>query len=152
MDTEQKAAQVDHVVNAAHHTHQDNVQHSARNVINVTKNHFSSCCRSKNKTKEMAMVEDHPKLKAQRCHRPKSRGRCSRSRSRSRSRSNTRSAHSIKLDRKDQVQQESMVKKTFNSISRSSSASKTTETDPSGRTKIITLLNVKVPRRIQWMR
>ena len=30
-----KAAQVDHVVNAAHHTHQENVQHSVRNAINV---------------------------------------------------------------------------------------------------------------------
>ena len=27
------------------------------------KNHFSSCCRSKQRAKEMAMVEDHPKLK-----------------------------------------------------------------------------------------
>ena len=35
MDAEQKVAQVDHVVNAAHHTHQENVQHLARNVINV---------------------------------------------------------------------------------------------------------------------
>ena len=93
------------------------------------------------------MVEDHPELGApERHHRPK--GRCSRSRSRSRSRSNTRSAHSIELNKKDQVQQESMVKKTFNTIYRSRSICSTNnETDPDGRTKIVTLLNIKLPHR-----
>ena len=96
----------------------------------------------------MATVEDHPQAKStERHHRPKSRGRCFRSRSRSRSNSrlNTRSAHSIKLHREDQVQHES--KKTFNSIYRYSSAHKTNKTDLSRRTKIITKLNVKLPHR-----
>ena len=40
-----------------------------------------------------------------------------------------------------------MVKKMFNSISRSRSIGSTNETDTSGRTKIITLLNIKLPHR-----
>ena len=41
-----------------------------------------------------------------------------------------------------------MVKKTFNPISRSKSAcSPTNELDPGSRTKIITLLNIKLPHR-----
>ena len=112
------------------------------------KNHFSSCCRSKNKSQGDGNGRRPPRAKStERCHRPKIRGRCLRSRSRSRSRSNTQSAHSIKLDKKDQAQQESMVKKMFNSISRSRSIDSTNDTDPSGRTKIITLLNIKLPHR-----
>ena len=67
MDTEQKVAQVDHVINVAHHTHQESVQHLARNVINVDLKTISvAVVGQRTGAKEMAMVEDHPKLKAQR--------------------------------------------------------------------------------------
>ena len=107
------------------------------------KNHFSTCCRLKQKIQGEGNSKRSPQGRStERHHRPK--GRCSRSRS---SRSNTRSAHSIKLNH-DQLQQESTVKKMFNTIYRSKSMSSiSNETDPDGRTKIVTILNIKLPHR-----
>ena len=93
----------------------------------------------------MATIQDHPKVGAQRCHH-RSRNRCSRSRSRSRS--NTRSAHSIELNHDYNTDSDEAVLKTFNTIYRSKSMSSiSNETDPDGRTKIITMLKIKLPHR-----
>ena len=71
------------------------------------KNHFSTCCRSKQKSQRDCNNKRPPQGRStERHHRPK--GRCSRWRSRSRS--NTQSTHSIELNH-DQLQQESTVKK-----------------------------------------
>ena len=67
MDTEQKAVQVKHAANAAHHTHQENVQHLVRNVINVDLKTISTVVVGRNKrASEMAAIKDHPKVGAQR--------------------------------------------------------------------------------------
>ena len=76
-------------------------------------------------------------------HRP-SRGRHSRSRSHSRSGSLPRNAHSIEIDRYDIDDID--VLRTFNSISRSRSvAAISNDTDPDGKTKILTKLRAKLP-------
>ena len=105
------------------------------------KNHFSTCCRSKQKSQgDSNNKRPSWGRSTERHHRPK--GRCSKSRSRSRS--NTPSAHSIELNN----DQENTVTKMFNTIYRSKSVSSIrNETDPDGRTKIITLLKIKLPHR-----
>ena len=65
--TEQKAAQVKYAVNAAHRTHQENVQHSVRNVINVDIKIILVLAVGQNKrAREMATIKDHPEVGAQR--------------------------------------------------------------------------------------
>ena len=50
MATEARVAWVRHAANAAHLTCPENAQHGARNVTKCgNKNHFSTCCRSKQK-------------------------------------------------------------------------------------------------------
>ena len=113
------------------------------------KNHFSSCCRS---SRSNGQDSDRRRGRTpgcgrspERCRRP-SRGRHSRSRSRSRSGSQTRNAHSIEIDRYDIDDID--VLRTFHSISRSRSvAAISNDTDPDGKTKILTKLRVKLPYR-----
>ena len=113
------------------------------------KNHFSSCCRS---SQSNGQSSDHHRGRTpahgrstERHHRP-SRGRHSRSRSCSRSSSQTRNVHSIEIDRYDIDDIE--VLRTFHSISRSRSvAAISNDTDPDGKTKILTKLRVKLPYR-----
>ena len=65
--TEQKAAQVQYAVNATHHTHQGNVQHLVRNVINVDIKIILVLAVGRNKrAREMATIKDHHKEGAQR--------------------------------------------------------------------------------------
>ena len=108
------------------------------------KNHFSSCCRSSQSNRQdsdqcRGRMPAHGRS-TERCHRP-SRGRHSRSRSCSRSSSQTRNAHSIKIDWYDID-----VLRTFHSIFRSKAvAAISNDTDPDGKTKILTKLRVKLP-------
>ena len=111
------------------------------------KNHFSLCCRSSQSYgQDLDWHRDRTPAcgrSTERRHRP-SQGRCSRSRSCSRSGSQTRNAHSIKIDRYniDDID----VLRTFHSISRSRSvAAISNDTDPDGKTKILTKLQVKLP-------
>ena len=111
------------------------------------KNHFSSCCRS-NVSQDKGCQRDRTQTHGrspERCHWP-SRGRCSRSRSWSWSsgESVTRSAHSINRYDIDDID----VVRMFHSISRSRTvASRSNDTDPDGKTKIITRLRIKLPHR-----
>ena len=111
------------------------------------KNHFSSCCRSnvgQGQGHQSDRTQPHGKS-TERHHQP-SRGRCSRSRSWSRSsnESVTHSTHSIEHYYIDDID---MVK-TFHSIYRSRTvASRSNNTDPDGKTKIITKLGIKLPHR-----
>ena len=113
------------------------------------KNHFSSCCRSSQSNRQDS---DRHRGRTPTCsrsterhHRP-SRGRCSRSRSCSRSSSQTRNTHSIKIDWYNIYDID--VLRTFHSISRSRSvAAISNDTDPDGKTKILTKLRVKLPYR-----
>ena len=113
------------------------------------KNHFSSCCRS---SRSNGQDSDRHRGRTparsrsnERHHRP-CRGRHSRSRSRSRSGSQTRNAHSIEIDWYDIDDID--VLRTFHSISRSRSvAAILNDTDPDGKTKILTKLRVKLPYR-----
>ena len=75
------------------------------------------------------------------------RGRRSRSRSWSRSsgESVTHSAHSIEIDRYDIDNID--VLRTFHSVYRSTVASQSNDTDPDGKTKIITEIGIKLPHR-----
>ena len=133
------------------------------------KNHFSTCCRSKQKGPQDSKRPPHGRS-TMRC--PKGRARWSKSRSRSRS--NTWSAHSIELNSfqdhpqlhgrhssnvheslpndlhgrhsfQDHEESTKFVKKTFHTIYRSKSVSSIgNETDPDGKTKILTILNIKL--------
>ena len=111
------------------------------------KNHFSSCCRS-NVSQDKGHWRDRTQTRGrspERRHQPR-RGRCSRSRSWSRSsgESVTHSTHSI--DRYDIGNID--IVRTFHSISRSRMvASRSNDTDPDGKTKIITRLRIKLPHR-----
>ena len=111
------------------------------------KNHFSSCCRlnmSQDKGHQRDRTQTHGRS-PERCHWP-SRGRCSRSRSWSWSSSEsvTHSAHSINWYDIDDIN----VVKMFHSISRSRMvASKSNDTDPDGKSKIITRLKIKLLQR-----
>ena len=113
------------------------------------KNHFSSCCRSSQSNGQdsdqcRGRTPAHGRS-TERCHRP-SRGRHSRSRSRSRSGSQTRNAHSIEIDQYDIDDID--VLRTFHSISRSRTvAAISNDTDPDGKMKILTKLQVKLPYR-----
>ena len=109
------------------------------------KNHFSTCCRSRQKVPQDSKRPPHGRSTMRF---PKGRARWSKLRSRSRS--NTRSAHSIELNQSHSFQdhQEStkFVKKTFHTIYRSKSVSSIcNEMDPDGKTKILAILNVKLP-------
>ena len=136
------------------------------------KKHFSICCRSKQKGPWDSKRPPHGRS-TMRCH--KDRGRLSKSRFRSRS--NTRSAHSIELNSfqdhpqlhgrlssnvhetlpndlhgrhsfQDPEESTNFVKKTSNTIYKSKSvASVSNETDPDGKTKILTILNIKLPHQ-----
>ena len=113
------------------------------------KNHFSSCCRlSRNNGQDSDRCRGRTPAcgrSTERCHRP-GRARHSRSRSWSRSSSQTRNAHSIEIDwyNIDDID----VLRTFHSISRSRSvAAISNDTDPDGKTKILTKLWVKLPYR-----
>ena len=111
------------------------------------KNHFSSCCRS-----NMSQVKGYQRDRTQthgrspeKCHWP-SRGRHSRSRSWSRSSSEsvTHNAHSIAWYDIDDID----IVRTFHSISRSRMvASRSNDTDPDGKTKIVTRLRIKLLHR-----
>ena len=113
------------------------------------KNHFSSCCRS---TRSNGQGQEWWRGRTparsrstERCHWP-NRGRCSRSRSQSRSGSQTCNTHSIEIDWYDINDID--ILKMFHSISRSKSvASITNNTDPDGKTTIITKLRIKLPYR-----
>ena len=113
------------------------------------KNHFSSCCRS-DVSQDKGCWRDRTQTHSrspERHHWP-SRGRCSRSRSRSWSRSSGESVacstHSINWYNIDDIN----VSKTFHSIYRSRMvASRSNDTDPDGKTKIITKLRIKLPHR-----
>ena len=142
-------------------THLENAQHWARNVKCENKNHFSTCCRSK-----------QPGARNRKSH-STSRGHEGKGKpphSRSRSKSVTKSAHSIEStsfqDHSDDLHGESadphgdqqgnlhgtnffqdhqestdFVKKSFSTIYRSKSvASISNNTDPEGKTKILTIL------------
>ena len=79
-------------------------------------------------------------------------GRTRWSKSRSRSRSNTQSAHSIELNQNhsflDHEESTKFVKKTSHTIYRSKSVSSiSNEVDPDGKTKILTILNIKLPHQ-----
>ena len=128
------------------------------------KNHFCTCCRSRDR--EDSQYRDQHRL----THRESWSKRRSRSRhrryasedseDRSRSRSSTQSAHSIELKSfqdnpeklcescsfQDHQETNEFVKKTFHTIYRSKSvASISNEMDPEGKTKILTILNIKLP-------
>ena len=131
------------------------------------KNHFSTCCGSKQKGPWDSKRPPHGRSTMRH---PKSKGRWSKLRSRSRS--NTRSSHSIelnsfqdpqlhgklspniherlpndlhgKLSFQDPDGSTNYVIKTFHSISRSKSVSSTNnEVNPDSRTKILTMLKIK---------
>ena len=114
-----------------------------------SKNHFSSCCRSsrsngQDSDRHRGRTPGRGRSPERRC-RP-SQGRHSRSRSRSRSGSQTRNTHSIEIDWYDIDDID--VLRTFHSISRSRSvAAISNDTDPDGKTKILTKLRVKLPYR-----
>ena len=113
------------------------------------KNHFSSCCRS-SWSKRQSSDRCRGRTPAcgrsiERCHRP-GRGRHSRSRSHSRSSSQTRNAHNIEIDwfAIDDID----ILRTSHSISRSKTvAAISNDTDPNGKTQILTKLQVKLPYR-----
>ena len=113
------------------------------------KNHFSSCCRS-NVSQDKGRLRDRTQTHGrspERRHRP-SRGQRLRSRSWSQSsgESVTRTAHSIKVDRYD-IDDVDIVR-TFHSVSRSRPvASSSNDTDPDGKTKIVTKIGIKLPHR-----
>ena len=111
------------------------------------KNHFSSCCRS-NVSQDKGRRRDRSTRgrSPERRHRP-SRGRRSRSRSWSQSsgESVTRSAHSIEVDRYD-IDDIDMLR-TFHSVYRLTVASQSNDTDPDGKTKIVTKIGIKLPHR-----
>ena len=111
------------------------------------KNHFSSCCRS-NVSQDKGRRRDRSTRgrSPERRHRP-SRGRRSRSRSWSQSsgESVTHSAHSIEVDRYDIDDID--VLRTFHSVYRSTVASQSNDTDPDGKTKIVTKIGIKLPHR-----
>ena len=113
------------------------------------KNHFSSCCRSSRSNgqdSDRCRGRTPGRRRSPERRRRPSRGRHSRSRSRSRSGSQTRNAHSIEIDRYDIDDID--VLRTFHSISRSRSvAAISNDTDPDGKTKILTKLRVKLPYR-----
>ena len=134
------------------------------------KNHFSTCCRSKQKGPQDSKRPPHGRS-TMRC--PKGRGRWSKSRSKSRS--NTRSAHSIEMNSfqdhpqlygrlssnvherlpndihgrhsfQDPEESTDFLSRTFHTIYRSKSMlSISNEMDPDGKTKILTILNIKLP-------
>ena len=109
------------------------------------KNHFSTCCRSTQRSQGDGNHLRLPQGRSTERHH-QSRNRCSRSRSQSRS--NTRRAHSIELHY-DQDHNDTLLK-TFNTIYRSKSVysiSNETDTDPDGRTRIMMTLKVKLPHR-----
>ena len=114
------------------------------------KNHFSSCCRNVGQGQGYRSGRTQARGRStERHHRP-SRGRCCTSRSRSWSWSSnesmTCSTHSIEIDRHD-IDDIDIVK-TFNSIYRSRTvASRSNDTDPDSKTKIVTKLGIKLPRR-----
>ena len=113
------------------------------------KNHFSSCCRP---TWSNVQGQGHWRGRTpahsrstERHYRP-NRGGHSRSRLHSRSGSQTRNTHSIEINWCDVDDID--VLRTFNSISRSKMiASISNDTDPDGKTKIITKLRIKLPYR-----
>ena len=113
------------------------------------KNDFSSCCRS-NVSQDKGCQRDRTQTHGrspERHHWP-SRGRHSRSRSRSWSQSSdepvTCSTHSINRYDIDDID----IVRMFHSISRSRMvASRSNDTDPDGKTKIVTRLGLKLPHR-----
>ena len=116
------------------------------------RNHFSSCCRL---TQINRQSSDRRRGRTpacgrstERCHRP-GRGRHSRSRSCLRSGSQTRNTHIFKIDWYDIDDIDDIdVLHTFHSISRSKTvAAISNDTDPDGKTKIVTKLRVKLPYR-----
>ena len=126
------------------------VQHLAKNAINVVLRiisaHVADHHGAMDKTQTGAEVEHQHMVGALRdTHRP-SQGRHSRSRSWLRSSSQTRNAHSIEIDQYD-IDDIDMLR-TFHSISRSRSvAAISNNTDPDGKTKILTKLRVKLPHQ-----
>ena len=111
------------------------------------KNHFSSCCRL-SVSQDKGCQRDRTQTRGrspERCHRP-SRGRCSRSRSWSWSsgESVTRNAHSIEVNRYD-IDDIDMLRM-FHSVYRLMTvASQSNDTDPDGKTKIVTKIGIKLP-------
>ena len=132
------------------HMHTRNAQHLAKSAISVVTKiilvHVAGQMWAK--AKDAGVIEHKLSGRSpERCHWP-SRGRCSRSRSRSWSRSSnesvTRSTHSINQYNIDDID----VVKMFHSIYRSRTvASRSNDTDPDGKTKIITRLRIKLPHR-----
>ena len=147
-----EVALIKHVVNVAWHTHTRIAQHLAKSAINVVTKiilvHVAGQMWAK--TKDAGEIEH--KLTAggrspERCHWP-SRGRCSRSRSWSWSsgESVTDSAHSIEVDWYDIDDID--MSKTFHSIYRSRTvASRSNDTDPDSKTKIVTKIRIKLLHR-----
>ena len=113
------------------------------------KNHFSSCCRS-NVSQDKGCWRDRTQTHGrspERCHRPR-RGWCSRSRSWSQSsrESVTHNAHSIEVDHYDIDDIDVLC--TFHSVYRSMTvASQSNDTDPDGKTKIVTKIRIKLLHR-----
>ena len=110
------------------------------------KNHFSSCCRS-----SVSQDKGRQRDRTQTCsrsperHHQPSRGQCSRSRSWSQSsgESVTHNAHSIEVDRYDIDDID--VLHMFHSIYRPMRvASRSNDTDPDGKTKIVTKIGYQV--------
>ena len=148
-------------------THLENAQHGAKNVTSVAiKNHFSTQCRSKQSgagNRKSHSTSRGCKGKGKPCH------------SRSRSKLVTKSAYSMESapfqDHSDDLHGESadlhgnqredlhgnnsfqdhlgsteFLKQSFSTISRSKSvASISNNTDPEGKTKILTVLQLKLP-------
>ena len=170
MATEPKVPKVRHAANAAHLIHQENAQHGAKNVSSVeTRNHFSTCCRTRDRKKSLDR-DQHRLTHRESWSKRRSRSRHKRyasedSEDRSRSRSTTQSANSIEwhsfqvhcelherlpndLHERHPFENNDSGTKTFHSISRLKSvASISNEMDPDGKTKIVTILNIKLPHQ-----
>ena len=138
-----------HAVSATLLINLKTVQHLAKNAINVVLRIISVHAVDLHGVTDKAQTgrgrTPACSRSTERCHRP-GRGRHSRSRSHSRSGSQTRNTHSIEIDLYDIDDID--VLRTFHSISRSKTvAAISNDTDPDGKTKILTKLRVKLPYR-----
>ena len=157
--TEPRVAEVRHAANAAHLTHPENVQHGAQNVTSVETKIILVCFVGPG-TDKIPKTETNTDWPIEPWSKRRSRSRHRRYASEDledRPRSTARSAHSIQwnsfqdhpeLHGRHPLQSNDFVKKTFHTISRSRSvASISNEMDPEGKTKILTVLNIKLPHR-----
>ena len=164
---EPKVAQVRHTADVDNHTCQENAQHGA-NIVTCVDIKIISVCIAGPGTEKTPKTDQHKSTcrgskdprEARHMRRSRSRHRRQISGDSDRSRSDTWSAHSTESnsfqDHPDELHERhsfqvsceestNFVKKTFNTIYRSKLTAKTSnDTDPDGKTKIITILNIKL--------